>query len=374
MTVLATAALLFVGLVVWMHPRLTTAIDRHLALSHLEPRRPSPARAPSRAAVARAPRLRVSTVDHIDGLLRDIRSGAHPRDAVARVVHASLTDHVDPGMVSSLESAPLPDLLPMCAAWADAAGREAVREMFVLLGGCLVEGAFIPASIEHARSLLRTREMLLGELRTATTQAALTGRILATLPFGALAVMAMVSPGMRATLVSGAAVAILTVGVVVNRIGSRWTRVLVRRALGSPVDPAVLLTEHVAVSLRAGRGIVESLCAAHGISPEVARVSIALGRGHRLEDALADLPRTSASMRLEHTLLAAHRDGLPIASTVHQLVTDAHDARRQSIESALRRLPVRLAFPTVLCTLPSFLLITLAPMLLTALGNVAPAI
>lgn len=277
-------------------------------------------------------------------------------------------------MTAALESTPLAEALRMCAARADAVGRDDVREMFILLGGCLVDGVFVPASIEHAQSILRTREVLQGELRTATAQAVLTSRILGTLPFGALAVMALVSPGLRTTLFSGAAVSIVVVGAAVNRVGSWWTGVLVRRALASPLDPAVSLTEHMAVSLRAGRGIVESLCAARGVSPEAAQVSYALGDGSRLEDALTNLPRTSVSMRLEHTLLAAHRDGLPIASAVHQLVADAHDARRHTIESALRRLPVRLAFPTVLCTLPSFLLITIAPMLMTTLGNVAPAI
>lgn len=277
-------------------------------------------------------------------------------------------------MTGTLDSAPLAEVMTTCAARAGSVGDDTVREMFVLLRGCLVDGVFVPASLEHVQSLLRTREMLHSELRTATAQAVLTGRILAALPFGALAAMAMVSPGLRAMLFSGPATAIIVVGVAVNRFGSWWTRVLVQRALGSPLDPAVSLTEHMAVSLRAGRGIVESLRAAREVSPEAAEVSLALDDGRRLEDALAILPRTSVSLRLEHTLLAAHRDGLPIAAAVHQLVADAHDARRHTIESALRRLPVRLAFPTVLSTLPSFLLITIAPMLMATLGGVAPSI
>ncbi len=66
---------------------------------------------------------------------------------------------------------------------------------------------------------------------------------------------------------------------------------------------------------------------------------------------------------------AAVRDGLPLAPVLDRLTDEAVDARRRHGEAAARRLPVRLSFPLVVCTLPSFVLLAIAPAVLRAISS-----
>ena len=52
-----------------------------------------------------------------------------------------------------------------------------------------------------------------------------------------------------------------------------------------------------------------------------------------------------------------------------RLAVDARAARRRLGEAEARRLPVRLTFPLVSCTLPSFVLLAIAPAVLGALST-----
>ena len=66
---------------------------------------------------------------------------------------------------------------------------------------------------------------------------------------------------------------------------------------------------------------------------------------------------------------AADRDGLPLAPVLERLADEARQMRRRQVDERTRRLPVQLAVPLVLCTLPSFALLTVVPMLLAALTS-----
>jgi tight adherence protein C len=52
-----------------------------------------------------------------------------------------------------------------------------------------------------------------------------------------------------------------------------------------------------------------------------------------------------------------------------QLSTEARAARRRLDEADARKLPVRLSFPLVVCTLPSFILLAIAPAVIAALSS-----
>jgi tight adherence protein C len=52
-----------------------------------------------------------------------------------------------------------------------------------------------------------------------------------------------------------------------------------------------------------------------------------------------------------------------------QLTIEAREARRRLEQAEARRLPVRLSFPLVLCTLPSFVLLAIVPAVIAALSS-----
>lgn len=108
------------------------------------------------------------------------------------------------------------------------------------------------------------------------------------------------------------------------------------------------------------------------IRPAFAAVGQRLHRGAGVADALTELtthcgPR---ALPLVTTVATAVRDGLPLAPVLDRLTDDARAGRRRQGEAAARRLPVQLAFPLVVCTLPSFVLLAIAPAVLGALSTV----
>lgn len=69
-------------------------------------------------------------------------------------------------------------------------------------------------------------------------------------------------------------------------------------------------------------------------------------------------------------LAAAERFGQPLAASLDRLSADGRAARRRQHDIRARQLPVRLSFPLVCCTLPAFILLTIAPLLAGALMSI----
>ncbi|HQV57744.1 MAG TPA: type II secretion system F family protein [Ilumatobacteraceae bacterium] len=94
-------------------------------------------------------------------------------------------------------------------------------------------------------------------------------------------------------------------------------------------------------------------------------------RSTRFADALAtlidDIGPTATP--LVDTLSAADRYGLALGPTLDRLAADARDQQRRDAEARVRQLPVRLSAPMVLCTLPSFVFLAIAPLLIGALSS-----
>ena len=71
-------------------------------------------------------------------------------------------------------------------------------------------------------------------------------------------------------------------------------------------------------------------------------------------------------------LLASERYGAPLLDGLARLAAELRSDRRRRAEEAARRVPVKLLFPLVFCTLPAFALLTVAPLLAGALGSLRP--
>lgn len=98
---------------------------------------------------------------------------------------------------------------------------------------------------------------------------------------------------------------------------------------------------------------------------ELARATDEAALGRRLADALEDvIGRTDEVVRpLISALVGAERYGAPLTETLGRLADEVRGQRRRRAEEAARRVPVKLLFPLVLCVLPAFGLLTMAPVL-----------
>ena len=107
------------------------------------------------------------------------------------------------------------------------------------------------------------------------------------------------------------------------------------------------------------------------LQPSFSAVDQALQCGDRFADALGQLRLQLGPIAqpLVDSLSAADRYGLPLAPVLERLSFEARQQRRRDTDSAARELPVRLAVPLVLCTLPSFVLLAIVPLLLGALSS-----
>lgn len=142
-----------------------------------------------------------------------------------------------------------------------------------------------------------------------------------------------------------------------------------RRTLPEAVDL-------VALAVGAGLTVAQAVGAVADrhdgpVGQALARATADAARGRRLADALdTAAARLGADARpLFAALAASERYGAPLGDALDRLATDGRADRRRRAEEAARRVPVKLLFPLVLCVLPAFGLLTVAPMLAGALGS-----
>jgi tight adherence protein C len=166
------------------------------------------------------------------------------------------------------------------------------------------------------------------------------------------------------------------VGVVVAvTLASREKRA--ERARRAALEAAMPDTiELLVMSLHAGYSPTQAISrlaldAPEPVRPAFVTVEQRMHRGHAVADALGDLSSSCGrcALPLVNAMSAAIRDGLPLAPVLDRLTDEANASRRRQGEAAARRLPVRLSFPLVVCTLPSFILLAIAPAVLGALST-----
>lgn len=135
-----------------------------------------------------------------------------------------------------------------------------------------------------------------------------------------------------------------------------------------------LLAVMVASGLPPRSALAETIEAAPcELQPMLAEVGVRLERGERFADAVR-LLRSQVGLdaaAVVDVLLAAHRDGLAAGSVLDRLAGQARSQRRHDAAAAARRLPVRLAAPLVLCTLPGFVLLAIVPLVAGALSSLS---
>lgn len=132
----------------------------------------------------------------------------------------------------------------------------------------------------------------------------------------------------------------------------------------------------IAVVVGAGGTIGEAVEVVSERGPDVTRpaftrVRTAQRRGVLLADALAALPDQLGSEfhPLATALVVSAQGGAPVGALLQRLADEANQARRRVVETRVRRLPVVLIVPLVVCQLPAVIVGSVVPLALLALRS-----
>ncbi len=177
-------------------------------------------------------------------------------------------------------------------------------------------------------------------------------------------------------LVAGAAGMVLDapvgVGLAVVPLGlaARSARLTRHRAARALADGLPEVLDLLALAVGAGLTVPLAVAAvgrrAQGpVAQALAGAMDAAQRGLRLADALdtAGAALGPGARPLLGALATSERYGAPLGPSLDRLAGEARADRRRRAEERARRVPVLLLFPLVLCVLPAFALLTVAPLL-----------
>ncbi len=175
--------------------------------------------------------------------------------------------------------------------------------------------------------------------------------------------------------VTSATVVALLVGAAPLLVHRRRERLDTLRLTGELPETIDLLR----VGIDAGLTIAHALDAviAHSkgaLAHELRRVRQEQAAGLSLDQALDRLVmRTHPQVEpLARALLSANQFGTSTSAALAQLAGDARTQQKRRAEEIARKVPVKMLFPLITCTLPAFGLLTIAPLLVTSLQSIRP--
>ncbi|MGQ0743453.1 MAG: type II secretion system F family protein [Acidimicrobiales bacterium] len=107
------------------------------------------------------------------------------------------------------------------------------------------------------------------------------------------------------------------------------------------------------------------------LAQALGQAAVAVARGRRLADALEDVADNQPDevRPLIGILVSSERYGVPLGPALERLAAETRQDQRRRAEEAARRVPVKLLFPLVACTLPAFALLTMAPLIISAIAS-----
>lgn len=210
-------------------------------------------------------------------------------------------------------------------------------------------GAPLAPSLRRFADALRDAQQSRDDVAVALADPAATAKLVAWLPLVAIALGIALGFDVAATLGNPLGLACIVGGILLMLAARLWTRRLVRRA--QPGDEIAGL-----------QGDVVAIALTGGVSIDRALTVVAEAGGGDPE------PET------ERVLALSRRAGAPAVDLLRAAAADAR--RRVRTEGRLHaaRLSARLLLPLGVCTLPSFLLLGVGPMLLSVLAGSAPAL
>jgi Flp pilus assembly protein TadB len=243
------------------------------------------------------------------------------------------------------------------------------ERFFEFLRISLAQQAFIPQALEQAADLIREEFRHHQDITTATAQARSSASLLTFLPFIVLALLLNSSQSVRQGALTTPFVLTIAIGITINRIGWWWIQQMVHKSRMSTTDLSSSMAQRLCISLRAGVSLHVAIEAwAAESEPSLYQ---ALLRGDSLSTALHDFihRHSDESHHLVQILLEADRDGLPLVHTISQLSLEMRTHRNHQSDIKVRQLPTKLTLPIVLCVLPSFIFLTVIPIVLANISQ-----
>lgn len=210
-------------------------------------------------------------------------------------------------------------------------------------------GAPLAPSLRRFADALRDAQETRDDVAVALADPAATARLVGWLPLVAIALSVALGFDLVATLTQPAGIACGVAGALLMLAARRWSARLVAKAQPAPALPGVQ-TDTVAIALSSGVSIERAL-------------AVVAGAGGGPPDA-----------DTRDVLSLSQRAGAPAVDLLR--ATAVETRRRSRTEGRLRaaRLGSRLLLPMGLCTLPAFLLLGVAPMLLSVLSGSMPVL
>lgn len=238
----------------------------------------------------------------------------------------------------------------------DADSLQVIYAVARVLGGDLAHMVDdLAVTIERRRNALQTT-------LAAVAGMTLSARIVACLPLLCVPLL----PASGAPLLDGAGALLLVLGVSLTLTGLRWMRHLTPEPPDAE-DGVSAVARALARALGGGAGLQAALeVAAQHAPDDVARE---LSYARRLT--CLGLAWPMALRRTGHAGLAgmsialerAARKGLPAAETLDVFASQRDLQAMRTLDRAVRRAPILMTVPLVVCVLPSFLLLGVVPFL-----------
>ncbi|MDR7190455.1 tight adherence protein B [Microbacterium sp. BE35] len=331
----------------------------------------SPAPVASRAPVS--PRFRASSrtpassADVAETVLRLavlLQAGVAPARAWEHLARAGdpaarrVASAIDGGM-------PLPEAVAN-------AGTGAWREVGVACQVALVVGAPLAECLRGLATALRDAQEAADDVRVTLAEPAGTARLMSWLPLLAVGLGAALGFDTFGTLFANPlGLACLGAGAMLILAAHRWTKRLVRAAARSEGAPG-LDAELIAIALSGG----VSIDRARTVVQDARRVgamadSADAETGSRPATAISEERAPAGSDDVDAVLALSRTAGVPAVELLR--ASAAHARHRARVEARLRaaRLSSRLLIPLGVCTLPAFLLLGVAPMLLSVMSTMS---
>ncbi|KQR23366.1 type II secretion system F family protein [Microbacterium sp. Leaf151] len=210
-------------------------------------------------------------------------------------------------------------------------------------------GAPLADTLRAVGGALRDATEVAADVSVALAEPAATAKLLGWLPvLGVPMGMALGFDSVGILLSDPAGMACLASGSTLIVIAQSWSRRLLRRARPPTAVPG-LRAELWAVALSAG------------VSADRARSLV--------DSALRSRPPVDSPDAAAQTVAFAHRAGVPAAELLRADAWLARQRARTAGRTAAARLSTRLLLPLGICTLPAFLLLAVAPMMLGILRS-----